>query len=109
MPSVLTCGPTSSGPPTTAIVVVDAKYKAEKPAGYPQADLYQLLAYCTVLGLREGHLVYAKGNESELTHDVRGTEIVIHCHTVDLDQAPSTLLGQVRSLAHRIAALPSDD
>ena len=90
-------------------VVVDAKYKAEKPAGYPQADLYQLLAYCTVLGLREGHLVYAKGNESELTHDVRGTEIVIHCHTVDLDQAPSTLLGQVRSLAHRIAALPSDD
>ena len=30
--------------------VVDAKYKAEKPSGFPNADLYQLLAYCTVLG-----------------------------------------------------------
>ena len=38
--------------------VIDAKYKAEKPAGYPNADLYQLLAYCTVLGLRSGHLLW---------------------------------------------------
>jgi len=29
----------------SAIAIVDAKYKAEKPAGYPNADLYQLLAY----------------------------------------------------------------
>src|SRR5215212_10140841 len=42
-------------------IVADAKYKAEKPAGFPQADLYQLLAYCTVLGLHEGHLIYANG------------------------------------------------
>ena len=47
----------------TPVAVIDAKYKSEKPAGYPNADLYQLLAYCTVLGLRNGHLVYAKGNE----------------------------------------------
>jgi len=39
----------------TAAAVIDAKYKAEKPAGYPNADLYQLLAYCTVLGLPVGH------------------------------------------------------
>ena len=32
--------------------VIDAKYKAEKPAGFPDADLYQMLAYCTALGLR---------------------------------------------------------
>lgn len=88
--------------------VVDAKYKAEKPAGYPQADLYQLLAYCTVLGLREGHLVYAKGNEPELVHELLGTDVAIHCHTVDLEQPPSRLLGQVLSLAHRIASLPGD-
>jgi 5-methylcytosine-specific restriction enzyme subunit McrC len=25
-------------------LVVDAKYKAEKPSGFPQADLYQMLA-----------------------------------------------------------------
>lgn len=35
----------------SAVAVIDAKYKAEKPAGYPNADLYQLLAYCTVLSL----------------------------------------------------------
>ena len=42
-----------------ARIVVDAKYKAEKPTGFPQADLYQMFAYCTVLGLPEGDLVYA--------------------------------------------------
>ena len=87
-------------------VVVDAKYKAERPAGYPQADLYQLLAYCTVLNLREGHLVYAKGNEPELVHELLGADLAIHCHTVDLELSPSRLLGQVLSLAHRIASLP---
>jgi hypothetical protein len=35
-----------------AAAVIDAKYKAEKPSGFPNADLYQLLAYCMVLGLR---------------------------------------------------------
>lgn len=55
-------------------VVVDAKYKSEKPSGFPQADLYQMLAYCTVLGLRMGHLVYAKGNEGANRHAVRRTE-----------------------------------
>lgn len=40
--------------------VIDAKYKAEKPEGFPDADLYQLLAYCTALGLEDGHLVYAR-------------------------------------------------
>jgi 5-methylcytosine-specific restriction endonuclease McrBC regulatory subunit McrC len=52
----------------SAVAVIDAKYKAEKPAGYPNADLYQLLAYCTILGLRSGHLVYAKGNEKPVLH-----------------------------------------
>ncbi|QCR52212.1 restriction endonuclease [Brachybacterium sp. SGAir0954] len=84
-------------------IVVDAKYKSEKPAGYPQADLYQLLAYCTVLGLREGHLVYAKGNEVEVVHEIRGADVAIHCHTLDLDQPPHALLDQIASLAARLA------
>lgn len=50
------------------VAVIDAKYKAEKPSGCPNADLYQLLAYCTVLGLRVGHLVYAVGNEEPVRH-----------------------------------------
>ncbi|NYJ02428.1 5-methylcytosine-specific restriction enzyme subunit McrC [Nocardioides thalensis] len=85
-------------------IVVDAKYKAEKPAGFPQADLYQLLAYCTVLGLSEGHLVYAAGNELAVEHAVRGAEVAITCHTLDLDQPPERLLEQVGDLASRLIA-----
>jgi 5-methylcytosine-specific restriction enzyme subunit McrC len=86
--------------------VADAKYKAEKPSGFPQADLYQLLAYCTVLGLKEGHLVYAKGNEDAREHSVIGADVTIHCHTLDLAQHPMVLLGHVEDLANRIARTP---
>jgi 5-methylcytosine-specific restriction enzyme subunit McrC len=89
----------------SAVAVIDAKYKAEKPAGYPNADLYQLLAYCTVLGLRTGHLVYAKGNEDPARHVVCRSGIKIFCHAVDLGQPPDLLLAQMSDLADRIAAL----
>jgi 5-methylcytosine-specific restriction enzyme subunit McrC len=88
----------------SAVAVIDAKYKAERPAGYPNTDLYQLLAYCTELGLREGHLVYAKGNETSAHHIVRRFGIEIFCHAVDLDQPPDGLLARMRNLAERIAA-----
>jgi len=88
----------------TALAVVDAKYKAEKPAGYPNADLYQLLAYCTVLGLDRGHLVYAKGSANPAHHVVRRSGIEIICHAVDLDNEPEALLDQMRNLASHIAA-----
>jgi 5-methylcytosine-specific restriction enzyme subunit McrC len=87
------------------VAVIDAKYKAEKPAGYPNADLYQLLAYCTVLGLREGHLVYAKGNEKPARHVVRQAGIEIFCHAVDLSQSPDALIDQMRDLARTIASV----
>ena len=88
----------------SAVAVVDAKYKAEKLAGYPNADLYQLLAYCTVLRLRTGHLVYAKGNEVPACHVVRSSGIEIRCHALDLNQEPEELLAQMRGLARLIAA-----
>lgn len=83
-------------------LVVDAKYKAEKPAGFPQADLYQVLAYCTVLGLREGHLVYAKGEDGPQIHDVQGSPVRIHCHTVDLAQEPASLMEQIAQLGQEL-------
>jgi 5-methylcytosine-specific restriction enzyme subunit McrC len=85
------------------VAVIDAKYKAEKPSGYPNADLCQLLAYCTVLGLPIGHLVYAAGNEDPARHVVRqsGTEII--CHALDLSQPPGVLLTEIRDLASKIA------
>lgn len=83
--------------------VIDAKYKAEKPAGFPDADLYQMLAYCTALQLNEGHLVYAKGNATEITHTVRHAAVTIHAHTLDLAVPPVELLAQVDDLGARIA------
>ncbi len=88
----------------SAVAVIDAKYKAEKPAGYPNADMYQLLAYCTVLGLRSGHLVYAKGNEKPVRHVVRRSGIEIFGHAVDLDQEPHALISHMRELAQTIAS-----
>ncbi|MGH3276637.1 MAG: McrC family protein [Streptosporangiaceae bacterium] len=86
------------------VAVADAKHKAEKPAGYPNADLYQLLAYCTVLGLRAGHLIYAQGGERPARHVVRRAGIEICCHAVDLDTEPEVLVAGMRALAGRIAA-----
>jgi 5-methylcytosine-specific restriction enzyme subunit McrC len=85
--------------------VIDAKYKAEKPAGYPNADLYQLLAYCTILGLPSGHLVYARGNAEPARHLVRQSGIEILCHAVDLSLEPDQLLSRLRDLARTIANL----
>ena len=84
--------------------VVDAKYKSEKPAGFPDADLYQMLAYCTALGLTEGHLIYAKGNELETTHRVRHCGIGIHTRTLDLNAPPSDILSQLDVMAAGIAS-----
>ncbi|MEU2508159.1 restriction endonuclease [Streptomyces sp. NPDC007863] len=91
-------------PDATPLAVADAKYKAEKRDGYPDADLYQMLAYCTALGLPEGHLVYAKGNEPHAAHRVRNAGVVIHQHALDLDQAPAALLADIASVSRHMQA-----
>jgi 5-methylcytosine-specific restriction enzyme subunit McrC len=83
--------------------VIDAKYKAEKPAGFPDADLYQMLAYCTALELDDGHLVYAKGNEEQVMHLIRNAGVSVHAHTLDLAREPPELLDQVALLGNQIA------
>lgn len=85
------------------IAVIDAKYKATKLANYPNADVYQMLAYCVRFGLDTGHLVYAKGEEEPQIHDVMGHRASVHCHAIDLNQHPSALLSQMSRLADKIA------
>ncbi|OIV37881.1 restriction endonuclease [Mangrovactinospora gilvigrisea] len=84
--------------------VADAKYKAEKPAGFPDADLYQMLAYCTALGVRSGHLVYARGTEPAIRHVIAGADVELVQHVLDLDQDPKPLLRDVDRIASGIAA-----
>ncbi|MGW6137399.1 McrC family protein [Streptomyces sp. NPDC055140] len=98
----------------TPVAVVDAKYKTEKAGAYPNADLYQMLAYCTVLGLGEGHLVYAAGKHDGQFHEVRGSRrpgyttaqsggVRLYQHVLDLDREPAQLLATFRDLAARLA------
>lgn len=89
----------------TPAAVLDAKYKQERPSGYPEADVYQMLAYCTALRLPRGHLVYAKGNAEPARHVVRGSGVEIVCHALDLDTQPAVLLGQVARLAEELVAV----
>lgn len=94
----------------TPVAVVDTKYKTEKAGSYPSADLYQMLAYCTVLGLNEGHLVYAAGQHGGRFHEVRGSRrssddggVHLYQHVLDLDRDPSELMDTIRDLASRLA------
>lgn len=86
----------------TPIAVIDAKYKAEKPSGFPDADYYQLLAYATALKLHDAHLVYAKGSDEPRRFTVRNTSITIHAHTLDLASTPGDLLEQIAALKQKI-------
>lgn len=87
--------------------VVDAKYKAETTSGYPYADLYQVLGYCTALGLHCGHLIYAQGESAAARHDIVNTGITVVQHPLDLRQPVRGLLVDVDRLAAKLVAQPS--
>jgi 5-methylcytosine-specific restriction enzyme subunit McrC len=80
-----------------ARAVYDAKYKLQEIV----ADLYQMHAYCTVLKLDKGHLVYAgsrfdtKGSAAK----VRNGTITIQIHPLDIAATPAALLAQIQDLA----------
>ncbi|WP_348788438.1 restriction endonuclease [Leifsonia sp. NPDC080035] len=82
--------------------VADAKYKSERPAGYPNVDVYQMVTYCTRYGLRDGHLVYAAGQEKPRTLDIIGAPVAIHCHALELSAAPRAVLAGVDRVAELI-------
>jgi 5-methylcytosine-specific restriction enzyme subunit McrC len=86
------------------IAVIDAKYKRLRPAEYPHPDLYQMLAYCTALGLPAGHLVYAKGEAAPTHHVIRRSGVRITVWAVDLSSPVPELLEQANAVASAIAA-----
>lgn len=85
--------------------VVDAKYKALADPAAPNADAYQMLAYCTAFGLDRGYLVYAKdaGHEPR-EHTVRRTGTKIRVRAIDVEREPTALLQEVDNLAAAITA-----
>jgi 5-methylcytosine-specific restriction enzyme subunit McrC len=84
--------------------IIDAKYKSLVDFRFPNADAYQMLAYCMAFGLPQGFLVYARDAEqrSRLHHiEAAGTEIKVRA--VDVERQPDDVLGQVDELAAEIA------
>jgi 5-methylcytosine-specific restriction enzyme subunit McrC len=70
----------------------------------PNVDAYQMLAYCTALGLPHGFLVYAKDSgEQPRTYEVLKSKCVIEVRTLDVEVGPDLLLQQVQALAAEIA------
>jgi 5-methylcytosine-specific restriction enzyme subunit McrC len=88
------------------VAVADIKYKSLSGQQSPEADVYQLLAYCTALRLGEGHLIYAHGEATPTTHVIGAAATRIIVTTVNLDQPPSPLLADLDRLASRIASPP---
>lgn len=80
--------------------VIDAKYKISDLGAV--SDLYQMLSYCTVLGLDQGFLAYAESataDATSVTHHVANTNIRITAWHLDLARSPYDLLNHIDELA----------
>ena len=83
-------------------LIFDSKYKvASSSDRYPNADHYQMLAYCTALDVRRAWLVYAQGGAGPVERLIRNTNNSIVEYPLDLRARPSELLAQVEVLAAR--------
>ncbi|WP_028278914.1 restriction endonuclease [Arthrobacter sp. H5] len=80
-------------------LVFDAKYKAALPSGaYPNADHYQMLAYCTALEVPRAWLIYAGPGQSR-ERRMRNTDISVVEFPIDIAQSPEDLLKRIDRLA----------
>lgn len=82
------------------VAVVDAKYKSVSRGGsIPNADAYQMLAYCIAFGIPHGFLVYAKDeNERARSYVIRRHGYVVDVRVVDVEGEPDAVLAQVADI-----------
>ncbi|MFH9613280.1 McrC family protein [Streptomyces pratensis] len=87
------------------VSVMDAKYTSLEVKA-SREHLYQLLAYCTALGITHGHLVYAATTPgtAPVDHVIRRSSVTITAHALNLNEPPAGLLAQTAGLAARAAA-----
>ncbi|BCW35108.1 McrBC 5-methylcytosine restriction system component [Arthrobacter sp. StoSoilA2] len=80
-------------------MIFDAKYKAASASGaYPNADHYQMLAYCTALRVPRAWLVYAGRGDARVRR-ILNTGVSVVEFPLDLSQEPEALLARVEELA----------
>ena len=90
------------------VFVGDAKYKNLTGEHVPNSDLYQLLAYTTALDLPGGLLVYAQGEATTETYNVRHLGKRLETAALDLSGTLDDVLVRVRGIAQKVAALRDD-
>lgn len=80
-------------------LIFDAKYKASSAVGaYPNADYYQMLAYCTALDLPRAWLVYAGCGQPRVRR-IANSSVTIVESPIDVSQDPETLLDSIGRLS----------
>lgn len=85
------------------VAVVDAKYKPLTSTSFPNADAYQMLAYCIRYGLTEGTLVYAQDDRGgPRNHEIHNVGIEVRVRSLNLAATSDELLGQVARLADEL-------
>ena len=84
------------------IFVGDAKYKRITSTDFPNADIYQMLAYCTAADLPSGLLIYAKGESDPAIYSITNAHKTIEVAAIDLSSQPEDILRQVKGLACRV-------
>jgi 5-methylcytosine-specific restriction enzyme subunit McrC len=84
------------------VFVGDAKYKRIVSAEYPNADIYQAVAYAVATGLDQTLLIYAAGEGQQASHEIVRIDKVINVALLDLSEPPIGLLRQIAMLADRI-------
>ncbi|UNK45664.1 McrC family protein [Arthrobacter sulfonylureivorans] len=78
------------------VLIFDAKYKAASSRGqYPNADHYQMLAYCTALRRDQAWLLYADFKTGR-TRRVRNSGVSICEASLSLAESPECILGGIR-------------
>jgi 5-methylcytosine-specific restriction enzyme subunit McrC len=84
----------------SVVGVADVKYKLLDENGkFPNADAYQLITYCSRLGLDVGHLIYAAGDPCPEPLQILGSGVRLVIHAVDLGRSVSDIEQAVRTLA----------
>ena len=74
-------------------MIFDAKYKVSRSDGrYPNADHYQMLAYCTALKVPRAWLVYAQGGAGPVVRRIVNTDVSVVEYPLDLRPEPEDLL-----------------
>jgi 5-methylcytosine-specific restriction enzyme subunit McrC len=84
-------------------LVVDAKWK--RPIGAPApADLYQMLAYCTALGVGQAALIYPGRRDAVRVFPLHNAPIRVEMHTLRVVGEAARCLRSLKRLGRRLGS-----